>query len=96
MPGVRVNLTHRGAGVRVGPKGLGITANTRGRKSISAGIPGTGIHMSETISNGRRTKQEAEEPPQDQRPSTASEKFFMTVGILAIIGGFVWLVSLLV
>lgn len=53
-PGIRINVTHRGAGVRVGPKGAGYFVNTSGKQTLSGGIPGSGIHVSETISSGRR------------------------------------------
>lgn len=53
-PGVRLNLTHRGVSARVGPKGAGYTVNANGRQHISAGIPGSGIHVSEQISPARK------------------------------------------
>lgn len=55
-PGIRINVTHRGAGVRVGPKGAGYSVNTSGKQTLSGGIPGSGIHVSETISPGRRKR----------------------------------------
>ena len=37
-PGFRLNITHRGAGMRIGPKGAGVSVNTSGRNRVSAGI----------------------------------------------------------
>ncbi|WP_352624722.1 DUF4236 domain-containing protein [Mesorhizobium sp. M0578] len=39
-PGVRINLNAKSASVRVGPKGLGYTVSTTGKKRLSASIPG--------------------------------------------------------
>jgi tetratricopeptide (TPR) repeat protein len=52
-PGVRLNVSHRGAGVRVGGRGGGVSFNTSGRHSASAGIPGTGLGYSTSLSSGR-------------------------------------------
>lgn len=42
-PGVRLTASHRGASVRVGPRGAGVSAGTSGRRTVSAGVPGTGV-----------------------------------------------------
>ena len=42
-PGVRLTASHRGASVRVGPRGAGVSASTSGRRTVSAGIPGSGV-----------------------------------------------------
>ena len=39
-PGVRLNLGRRSAGVSVGPRGAKVSANTRGRGSLSFGRGG--------------------------------------------------------
>jgi hypothetical protein len=39
-PGVRLNLSKRGAGVSVGPRGAKLSANTRGRRTLSLGRGG--------------------------------------------------------
>jgi hypothetical protein len=39
-PGVRLNLGKRSAGVSVGRRGLRASANTRGRRSLSASLLG--------------------------------------------------------
>jgi hypothetical protein len=42
-PGVRINLSKSGVGVSVGPKGLKVGVDGKGRRYSSVGIPGTGI-----------------------------------------------------
>ena len=41
--GLRVNLNKNSVGLSVGPRGLGYTFNSKGRKTVHAGIPGTGL-----------------------------------------------------
>jgi hypothetical protein len=43
LPGVRLNVSKRGAGVSVGPRGAKLSVNTRGQVRKTAGIPGTGL-----------------------------------------------------
>jgi tetratricopeptide (TPR) repeat protein len=52
-------------GLSFGVPGARYTINTKGRRTISTGIPGTGIYNVETLSSGRtssRTRKAAEEP----------------------------------
>ncbi len=42
-PGFRINLSKSGVGVSVGPKGLKVGVDAKGRRYSSVGIPGTGI-----------------------------------------------------
>jgi hypothetical protein len=47
-PGVRINVTKTGVGVRVGPRGLGLSAHSSGRVTAGAGIPGSGLYYQQT------------------------------------------------
>jgi uncharacterized protein DUF4236 len=40
LPGVRLNVSKRGLGVSVGPRGAKVSANTRGRRSLSLSLLG--------------------------------------------------------
>ena len=42
-PGVRLNLSRRAIGISTGMPGLRYSVNTSGRRSLSMGIPGTGL-----------------------------------------------------
>lgn len=42
-PGVKLNLNKKSASVTFGGKGAHYTVNSKGKKTVSAGIPGTGI-----------------------------------------------------
>ncbi|WP_170990104.1 DUF4236 domain-containing protein [Aquamicrobium sp. LC103] len=90
-PGVRLNVTHRGASARIGPKGLGYTVNANGRKHVSAGIPGSGIHVSEQIAPPRRRASEkitaSPAPPTTSARimlSLAAALFLLTIAVIAI------------
>ncbi|WP_192360180.1 DUF4236 domain-containing protein [Mesorhizobium mediterraneum] len=48
-PGVRINLNAKSASVRVGPKGLGYTVSTTGKKRLSASIPGPFPRIPESL-----------------------------------------------
>ncbi|KKB35071.1 DUF4236 domain-containing protein [Bacillus thermotolerans] len=56
-PGVRLNVSNKSTGLSFGGKGLRYSINSRGRRTVSAGIPGTGLSYS-TSRSGKtyRTK----------------------------------------
>ena len=55
-PGIRLNLSSKSTSVRFGPKGLGYTISSNGKKRVTASIPGTGISYSEVISSAPRSR----------------------------------------
>ena len=55
LPGIRLNFNKDSVGVSLGPRGAHYTMNSKGRRTISAGIPGSGLYSVETLSAGRRT-----------------------------------------
>ena len=55
-PGVRLNLGKSSAGLSIGGKGLRYSINTRGRKTTTVGIPGTGISYSSSSSSKKKRK----------------------------------------
>lgn len=67
MPGVRLNFNKDSIGLSLGVKGAHYTMNSKGRRTISAGIPGTGLYSVETLSSGRNTRssRQSSEPPQE-------------------------------
>ena len=62
MPGVRLNFSKSTVGLSFGIPGARYTINSKGRRTVSAGIPGTGLYATETLSSGRRSKSTAAEP----------------------------------
>ena len=51
-PGVKVNLNKKSSSVRLGGKGAGVTFNTNGKVTHSAGIPGTGLYYTDSSGGG--------------------------------------------
>lgn len=88
-PGLRLNFTHKSASVRVGPRGAGFTASTTGRRHVSAGIPGSGIHVSQQIAPPKKDRDMAPKPIDllaDERPLTIGGKIaLVVVGLLTLI-----------
>ncbi len=61
-PGVRVNFSNRGLGMSVGTRGVHISQSATGRRTFSAGLPGTGIRYRETVSTKRTRAARAAAP----------------------------------
>lgn len=47
-PGIRLNFNTNSVGVSFGPRGAKYTINSSGRHTVSAGIPGSGLYVSES------------------------------------------------
>ena len=56
LPGVKLNLGTKSASVSVGKKGMHYTMSTTGRKTVSVGLPGTGLSYVKTIGSGSKAK----------------------------------------
>lgn len=52
LPGVRLNFSKSGVGVSFGVRGARYSMSPNGRRSVSAGIPGTGLSWRESASGG--------------------------------------------
>ncbi len=59
--GVRLNISRRGLGISIGRPGLRVGINTSGRRTVSVGIPGTGIAY-RSVKGGRRAPPHLEGP----------------------------------
>ena len=55
MPGVRLNFNKDSVGMSFGVPGARYTVNSKGRRTVTAGIPGTGLYDVTTLSSGRRS-----------------------------------------
>lgn len=92
-PGLRINLTHRGISARVGTKGIGYTVNANGRQHISAGIPGSGIHVSEQVKAPRKGKAKSVMPNEEVSTKTSFGRLLM-MGALMVLGGLAAIVTI--
>jgi tetratricopeptide (TPR) repeat protein len=53
MPGVRLNFNKNSTGLSFGVPGARYTINSKGRRTATFGIPGTGLYDTTTLSSGR-------------------------------------------
>lgn len=53
-PGVKLNLNKKSAGISIGGKGAHYTVNSKGKRTTSVGVPGTGVYYSS--SKGGKSK----------------------------------------
>ena len=56
MPGVRLNFNKDSVGMSFGVPGARYTINSKGRRTVTAGIPGTGLYDVTTLSSGRTSR----------------------------------------
>ncbi|MCR1392176.1 DUF4236 domain-containing protein [Clostridioides difficile] len=54
--GVKLNLGKKSVGISAGVKGARVSANSKGRKSATLSIPGTGISYTKTSTKKRKPK----------------------------------------
>lgn len=55
-PGVKVNINKKSVGLSVGTKGARYTVNSKGRRTSTVGIPGTGVSYVSTSSSKNKNK----------------------------------------
>lgn len=58
-PGVKLNFNKKSTGVTFGNKGLHYTINSSGKRTASAGIPGTGLYYTESSSGSSKKKHDS-------------------------------------
>ena len=68
MPGVRLNFNKESIGMSFGVHGARYTINSKGRRTVTTGLPGTGIYNVETLSSGKKSAPA-------QQTSSAEERF---------------------
>lgn len=71
-PGVKLNLNKRSMGVTVGGRGAHYTVNTRGQRTTTVGIPGTGVSYSSRASTLRPAKARTSSPRATRRSPPAA------------------------
>jgi hypothetical protein len=64
LPGIRLNLSKSGLGVSAGVKGFRVGVDSRGKKYVNAGIPGTGLSIRQYASVPSKHLTSPQETPQ--------------------------------
>ena len=80
-PGFRINLSKSGVGVSVGPKGLKVGVDAKGRRYSSVGIPGTGISQRNYSTPG----EEGHTPEEYHRALGAGVLIGIAIAIVVVI-----------
>ena len=55
-PGIRLNLNRKSSSVTFGGKGFHYTVNSKGKRTKTVGIPGSGLYYTESSGDGRKNK----------------------------------------
>ncbi len=70
MPGVRLNVNKSSLGLTFGGKGFKYTVNTKGQRTTSVGVPGTGLSFSEhSKKQAQQTEPAAPAPVKRTQPN---------------------------
>lgn len=90
-PGVKLNLNKKSVGVTVGTRGAHYTINSKGKKTASVGIPGTGLSYTTTSGGGAgKSSSRAGRNTQANTPNDSNEgnrqKWYQKTG---------WIIALL-
>jgi tetratricopeptide (TPR) repeat protein len=87
-PGIRLNFNKNSWGVSVGPRGAKYTINTSGRRTMSVGIPGSGLSYSESVGGGRSKANQEYVETIGERPGVfagrAEEAFYDFISLYLI------------
>jgi len=54
--GARLNINKKSVGVSIGTKGARYSVNSDGRKTMSIGIPGTGVYWTKSSTKSKKRK----------------------------------------
>lgn len=86
-PGIRINFNAKSTSITFGKKGLHYTVSSTGRKTVSAGIPGTGLSYSASASTKKHRPSQNAAPTKITNPSTKNHgrlvPFLTTIVILS-------------
>ena len=91
-PGIRINVGSKSASVRVGPKTLGYTASTTGKKRVTASVPGTGISYSAALTSTGRSSRGGS-PQFHASGSTRSFRGLIAAAVVSILATVLWFSS---
>ena len=83
-PGVKVNFNKKSAGVTFGGKGFHYTINSKGKRTTSVGIPGTGLSYS-TTSCGNSTTKTKNSQGSAETMSASNKKWYQKTGYIILL-----------
>ena len=100
-PGLKVNFNKNSVGLTAGTRGAHYTINSKGKKTKSVGIPGTGLSYTETTGGTKRTNSTGGSSSMDTKSTGKSNGCLTIVGIIFLIAlaiaiySFAWIPGLI-
>lgn len=86
-PGIRLNLNSKSKSVRFGPRGLGYTISSTGKKRVTASIPGTGLSYSQVINPTKKLAGTNLPAPPSNSRSKNNRIWLAALGLAALLIG---------
>lgn len=80
-PGVKLNLNKKSVGITLGTKGAHYTINSKGKRTASVGLPGTGL--SYTTTSGGKKKGAVEKKP--SKKAAVNKGIGILIAVIAIL-----------
>lgn len=84
-PGVKVNFNKKSTGVTFGGKGFHYTVNSKGKRTTSVGIPGTGLSYSTTSGCKSKKSKTKKAERSVETMSTSNKKWYMKTGYIILL-----------
>ena len=100
-PGLKVNFNKNSVSLTAGTRGAHYTINSKGKKTKSVGIPGTGLSYTETTGGAKRTNSAGGSNSMDTKSTRKSNGCLTIVGIIFLIAlaiaiySFAWIPGLI-
>lgn len=87
LPGVKININKKSTGLTFGTKGAHYTINSKGKRTSTIGIPGTGLSYTTSTTKQRRGKPETinTTTPKKYHPQQKNEWYKKTSGIITML-----------
>lgn len=83
--GVKLNLSTKSVGLSVGGKGAHFSVNSKGRKSATFGIPGTGLSYTTSSSRKSKRKSSSNKNTSTSNVQTVTPKRQMKTGVVPLL-----------
>lgn len=84
-PGIKVNFNKKSTGVTFGGKGFHYTVNSKGKKTASVGIPGSGLYYSSTSGGCSKNETKKSQGSTDVMESTNTKKWYQKTGFIILL-----------
>lgn len=84
-PGLKLNINKNSVGLSAGVKGAHVSVNSKGRKTTSIGIPGTGLSYTK-VTNKKKVNTNGNEDTQFETKPKSPIPLYIVGGLLVLLG----------